>query len=855
MNKKILFGIMSLAALASCTTDDFESNSNSVAESSPIKFEVINNVAGTRAHMVGNSIVWDANDGDLFTLYHGGTLTVGDPILMNGYENATYTANAGEGAATLSTPSMIKAGSAIMVWPVDTTFYATTTAGRLTVKVPALQENIEKNIPYASDVVDIAPYTGNAAYNEAGLNRKYPIYMRPLASQLILHADYANTDAAIKELENDANPIDPITWKGVELITDAATAFTKEIGLKFTEATTADHTRWDDGQSNNAWSHVTDFYLDDVTPVNQLTSKCITDLESAKFLMLPQAAITVATETDGVKNAAVVVNTNYGKVYIAAPGVGASKYNATEIADAWYRYQAAGSDKDPQETETGTKKGGNDPDKNYVRYTSKVALGMAQVINAFSKNKTTKTGSIVKTEPTGAVGNRYVKVLLTHLDMSALHITSDKQLSDAARVWKALNLDDVTVYLDGDANGEFKISQTTIQTINDINGSITGATKSFKVKPCTDAGEECTDIVITGGGKLKDIAFIVDNATTKCNVVLNAGETWKWNIENKVGSVKVRAAAVTRFINKGTLVSDADATLKTLEPNGDQNNVPLRQDGTWNVNAGKIFVQFTVTNYDKGQVIILSDAEYRQDGTGHLFNNWASAKPSRFGGNDELIATVINKGVFATVNGGKINNYGLIKHADPAAKTYITTNQKGGNFNTQFAAGNKMGRIDLPFSNKDEDNISISGAAAQGFVSVTVSSDDAPEGGILNESSVGTFVNYMIVNGGVSKIAALPAQIKYVEIDDENDHEIAWSLPAAAPSASYLGLMVLSPVNIKLGTTIHIWDGITAGTGACYLGADMYVGGTFDKGAAGLPSWESYYGDTTGNFATKYVTY
>ena len=114
MNKKILFGIMSLAALASCTTDDFESNSNSAAESSPIKFEVINNVAGTRAHMDGNSIVWDANDGDLFTLYHGGTLTAGDPILMNGYENATYTASAGEGTATLSTPSMILPGGAIM---------------------------------------------------------------------------------------------------------------------------------------------------------------------------------------------------------------------------------------------------------------------------------------------------------------------------------------------------------------------------------------------------------------------------------------------------------------------------------------------------------------------------------------------------------------------------------------------------------------------------------------------------------------------------------------------------------------------------------------------------------------------
>ena len=846
MNKKILFGIMSLAALASCTTDDFESNSNSAAESSPIKFEVINNVAGTRAHMDRNSIVWDANDGDLFTLYHGGTLTASDPILMNGYENATYTASAGEGTATLSTPSMIKAGSAIMVWPVDTTFYASP-SGELTVKVPALQENIEKNIPYASDLVDIAAYTETAAYNTAGLNRKYPIYMRPLASQLILHADYANTDAAIKALENDANPIDPITWKGVELITGTATAFTTEIGLKFKAANSADNTRWDAGQPNNAWSHVTDFNLDDVHSVNQLTSKCITDLESAKFLMLPQADIAVANATDGVAAAAVVVNTNYGKVYIAANGVGDSKYTEGEIADAWYRYQAAGSAKDPQETETGTKKGGDGSDKNYVRYTSKVALGMAQVINAFSKNKTTKDGSIVKTEPTGAVGNRYVKVLLTHLDMSALHITSDKQLSDAARVWKALNLDDVTVYLDGDANKEFKISQTTIQTINDINGSIPAAAKSFKVKPCTDTGEECTDIVITGGGKLKDIAFIMDNATTKCNVVLNAGETWKWNIdENKVGSVKVRAAAVTRFINKGTLVSDATATLKTKDFDGTKNNVPLQNDNIWNIDGGILNVQFTVNN--NGTVNIAKGAQYRQDGNNRNFINNASDVPTRFGGDDSQIGVVNNKGVFATVNDAKIQNRGLINHDDVDAKTYITTNETtGAAFNTPFGSTNKKGMIILRWDNRFEDNVSVSAAAtAPGFVAVETANSGVgalTDAAFTTGGTLSTYVNYIMINGDVTEIQGLSDQFKYVEIHQAG--EVAWK---TGTTSTYTGLMVLSDVNIKLGTTVNVIG--TANNGATYLGADMYVGGLFTT-----TTYNGYYGNTSGNVASMYITY
>ena len=108
---------MSLAALTACTNDEFESQ-NVAQEASPVQFEVLNNDAVTRASMNGNKIVWNANDGDIFTLYHGGAG-------ITGYETAIYTAKANEGStATLTTPSMILAGGAVMVWPVDTTFRA-----------------------------------------------------------------------------------------------------------------------------------------------------------------------------------------------------------------------------------------------------------------------------------------------------------------------------------------------------------------------------------------------------------------------------------------------------------------------------------------------------------------------------------------------------------------------------------------------------------------------------------------------------------------------------------------------------------------------------------------------------------
>jgi hypothetical protein len=217
-----------------------------------------------------------------------------------------------------------------------------------------------------------------------------------------------------------------------------------------------------------------------------------------------------------------------------------------------------------------------------------------------------------------------------------------------------------------------------------------------------------------------------------------------------------------------------------------------------------------------------------------------------------MIGKVENKGVFATIGGADINNYGLIEHADKAAKTYITANQTlnangftaNADFGTAFnpaasGAGNKMGRINLPFSNKEEDNISVSAALAQGFVSVTVTTADAPSDGILNASVVGNKVNYVIVNGGIESIAAVATQVKYVEFNQPNT-EIEW----AVAEAGYDGLMVLSPVNIKLDTKVA--------AKVTYIGSEMYVGGTFNNPGT---NWAGYYGDTSGNVATKYITF
>lgn len=899
MNKKILFAAMSLAVLASCSTDDFQSQANLAEESGSVQFEVVNNNdAVTRASMGGTNgtkVIFSAADGDLFTLYHGG-------VSGTTYQNATYTASGSP--AVLSTPSMIQPGTALMVWPVDTTF--TNNGAAIAINIRADQKkDIENYIPHVSDVITIKPRTAAGKYNEAGYKRPYPVYMRPMGSQLTIKADYVGSETIEALYNGGANApaeggIDEIKVTSMELLTGGGTTpatsttkFTTKIPLTFTSITSGDANdlRWNTTAAtkvaNNNWTAVTGFGAPDATTaVDKLTTKClIANNGGAKFVVLPQAMIAAGV---GVDAGAVVVRTNYGKVIIAQGGDQGSQYTGTEAADAWYRVKNtaadAAADAIPGEETAGTTAETAGPATGKFKIKAQVKFGLKQFFEAIRTNThavSTTSPSPVETEPEGAAGTRYVKVLLKYLDMSDLHIDNDKWLRDAAYVWQAMGaLNNVVVYLDGDDNKEFEISQQTIAAINAINTAVAAGTgNTFKVKPCNVAGEVCDRIVITGGGNIPDLSFIEYNdidedgifdftdtdsdlifdiskgdvadgtgGTDKvADVVLKAGESWSWSAKTvaskKAIIVDATAPGVASIINEGTFTSNADATLaiyNNASPSTQVTTIPFVNDGTWSIAAGKtINVQLDVTNY--GTLTIPATAEYRQDGAGNDFTNEATDLPSRFGGDDDAIGLVDNSGVFANINGGHINNYGLIEHRIADAKTFITTNENGG---TGFTASfndpaNKIGRINLTWDNRAEDNVTVNNAAATGFVSVTVDGEVSTLG--TTAGALGAYVNYIIIKSGVTEINALATQYKYVEIADKNNTEIAWK---TGTTSAYTGLIVLSPVNITMGTSVT--------SQVTYLGANMYVGGTFNKTAT---NWNGYYGNTATNVATKYITF
>ena len=845
MNKKLLFAAMSLAALTACTDNDFESQKVAQQEATPVTFEVINNNdAFTRASMNGNKVAWSATDGDLFTLYHGAA-ALGD---VTGYQNATYTAGAAEGSpAVLTTPSMILQGAAIMVWPADTAFrYETEDGAKLMIKVPEKQPaDIENYIPYVSEQIMIGAYDGvKALPNTAGYQREYPIYMRPMASQLNLKTDYAGTDAAIAQLYEGGSAcpadggIEPISLTSVDLVADEGNAkLTQKIAVTFTDPTVAIKKQWDDAVKNNAWGKITDFDKTSVTQKEMLTTECIQGLDGCKFLILPLKA-----DLAGTEKSAVIVNTRYGKVIVAKNTFTNSKYSDDEIGDAWYRYVSATATIDALETKAAT--AGSD---GKFKTTADIAGGMKQTLNGFSAY--TATSGIVKGEPIGAAATRYVKVLLNHLDMSDLHIKTDKQLRDVAYVWNHLKVGNVTIKLDGDKDkGEIEISQKTIKLINDLNAAAAKeeTPRKLTVMPCDVAGEVCKTIVITGASdiqNIQDLTFILINGAAQADVALKADETWKWEGTTATAKQIKVGTGVKGIINRGTLVNAATATLAIYDIDNNQlTTVPFRNEGTWNITGGDLNVQFDVTNV--GTVNIAAGAEYHQDGAGNDFINDSETLPTRFlaAGKTEKIGLVNNSGVFASAHDGHINNYGLIEHLDNNAKTYIWANNDGGTgFSATFADDNRIGRINLPFSNKDEENVSIKNGAATGFVSVTVSTEaGAPNNGKLDLSSVGDYVNYCIIKGGVTEISKVSDKIKYVEFD-AGTTEIMWNVA----TATYDGLIVFSPVNVKRNTKITVSE-------SAYLKAKMYVGGetTLTKAKC-----NGYFGDTQANFDTMYLTY
>ena len=728
MKSKILFGaLLGSIALASCTADE-DLKSSPVSQESPIKFAVSletgNGITPLTRAEVTDKMKLNFQTGDLMSLFHGTTDASAD---FTGYQNAIYAGSAKDGEAfVFTTKSMVLEGEAIMVYPADTTFTNSGTAAP-NITIPADQNVKTKELmPYMSEILNIEAYDKDAAENTAGYGKKYDIVLKQVASTLSLTTVPSNTDKI------DKLGVSPLKVSKVEM--NAASTFTTGIAVKDAEGTPNKQSEYP------LWSGVSDVDLTTATKVGALSTTDITNNYNAVFTLLPSA------DDITVSGATIVINTNYGKVTLE---------DAT--GDIW--------------------------GKTSTTYDKTVSAGIQDVLrNTWIANTT--TGAIFNGEKTGGLFKRNIKADMAELDMDGLHITDQKHLLDALKVYDAIANDaTVTFYLDGDENGEFVMEAA--------------AAAAYEAR-VADANNNITFVLSTDLATKCDAVKFVSTAETEVPKVLAFGTStpvkfaglWKYSKDDKeftnIASLEVIETATMTMA--GTVAAASGTT-------------DITNNGTVNI-SGATTLKLNMTNNGKidipvGAELLINSATLTNDATAL----------------DEY-GQIDNAGSLGVQNttSGKINNYGYITQKNANAYTYVSTNAyASASFATAFSAtatNNKIGTIEL-FGTGNVNTV-IGASGEDGFIKVITNA------AAVTEDQVGTYANYVEITGACTACEDLPDNVKYVEV--KSSERVVWTTTTA---------FTLTGLIVDEGYSLNIPRGSEATSTTTYLKGRIYNAGTF----------------------------
>lgn len=800
MKKHLFMAALVTTAMVACTQEDFESTNASSGQVSPISFTVTTDMdAQTRAEFL-DSYAIHFERGDQMSLFHGigkTPITEIDKFAPSYVENAIYKANEdnGEDGLTFTTHSMVKPGAAIMVYPCDTTFQYLNDKG-LYVTIPTEQskENILGRIPLMSELLTIPEWkefdseTGEGS-TTAGYGRDYPITLKQVATVFTLNTNYGVSDAygIIKTLENNGE-IAPITIDKVTI--ESSANFNSKALVKYGDKTGDQGSNWpettDDGFE---WTHVSNVWTaagnsNEVKTVSSLSSTFIGDVSEnemgkVEFLLLPQEA--VADNDVANLTGKIAVDTYYGQVSYDED----AKIDGKNIMykDGW-------------------------DEEEYLN----VAAGLNEVVSYTTKTKT-GSGSTFYSEPVGVHVTRVLDVNLYDLDMSKVHIKTDKQLQDILKVYDALGFDEkyseinpLVLTVDGDKeNQEFRMSMESVRLLQ------SEAYRNIRIQPCQTSGEVCSEIVLYHDAEtdvVPSIKFVTRNAVS---LVLDKENNWTW--ENGV-----EYSYINTLINEGTL--NLDNGDEVLDSDGNQ-DISVLNEGTINV-SGLVRQQCSLNNF--GTINIAEGAEYRADGSGVVITNNATSAIA--------LGLIYNSGILATSNEGAINNYGYIENmlGTTGNMTYVTTNATGGaSFSNIWSESNKIGTIRLKTAG---DNISVSNATNQGFIQYVYT-------GTNYETPEVCKYNYLIVTDDIT-FSAEAKEVMYLEIQNTSKTDMpVVTNPQAERFLALTGFILKGYANLHENNKLV--------TEAAYIEGALYYGGLFcPTGQTGsLPKTQGvYFGDS-----------
>ena len=828
--KYLLGSLLGGALLAACTADDALDlkSASGVNPSAPVfvvSFDGEEEL-NTRAEMTETGKL-TFQKGDLMSLFHGesswGSLVGADNAIYKADDNSED-----DPALKFTTHSMVKGGHAVMVWPADTTFQSRT-AGSVNVRISLNQkldatkdQKNDKNYleyntwiktPYISEVLNIQGYGSYDAVNTAnstnteGYAREYQVKLKRIGSTLKLDVLRTNETDLTKIKRADGKDAKGITFKTVKIETADVNPFTSEIPVigengkptKYSNVTTSPYYIWQnvstvdvdnivDADNNIITNHI----------LNPAYEKANT-ISTAYFTLLPtNQAVAQEKDADVVQptfsKAKVTVDTYYGTIQEEGTAAGQNIHGGvTQVTDnaqvKWYKNYG--------KTAAGTTMAN-------IQRGYSVRGGLNEFLSVMYSAATDQTPDF-KGENIGHVGTRTLVVDMRTMIMNGLHIENEDQLLDVMAVYKEISQEQVIrLYLDGDKNGQFKMSQVTWKEVEKQMGG------RLVFIPCQQADHECDEIVLVADSKqsVPDLYFGKDTGADhpisiqdpKAVTVILEGD-WTYD-----GTEKLAGIDVLNVADESTLLLKNNqiyvAASHSVAPEA---NFCITNDGEVTVD-GDIKVGVNMINYNtvkigENQTLIMNQ---NQDKQPRIFINEGGQPTGSVRINNALIANSVkaeyggvveNAGWFGIEDRSesKIYNYGTAYLKNNDARLYITANATSATaYSSKYVGtfaeldkvdnGNKIGSIVLFDKTAGTSNVKVNESDLQGFIKLFL--EDQPTTPVnAQESDFGKIANYIVVGATTKTFKNSPAT---TEVDGGKVAYVEFAVTGAANEVQFV---------------------------------------------------------------------
>ena len=645
-------------------------------------------------------------------------------------------------------------------------------------------------------------------WNKAGIKQNYKLYAAMFSNQTGLDLTYVKnnpTFAAAKRIQG-ATDIDFTIAAGDAV--GAADIYEATVDLdgaakSFTYAPTASPNGVETNHSGTYWANKSNLqaaegftWTDDVitlTPADATNGLSTGDNGSKGWFWFNSLPVTAGTGAVG-SEVTPVFETTYGQVTVKKSYDPATAYTVGDCAYAFEQPHGGAVGYETEAKEWIKLTNADDLTKAKDKKTWELAGAHNTFINQYGNHK----------------GKYSVNVDFSKGVMNEMHIKDDGHLQQALKYYIASGkTEDVVLNLDGasDEDKTFKLSKISIALIQSIAGN------KVKVQACATHHNPVKIIITQEGSAGKTLVPNLNGVFAAATDVYLAGDgtTWTWSDKIKTGDV-VGKLTIDANVNSITNLGTLNVTTTNIELSEDK-ALANAKGATMNITEVTT-VKNALTNLGTINVGSASNTAAELRAYAIEITNDATAL-------DEY-GEINNYGVVGVTAGttpaGKFYNYGYITMIGNGAITLLSSNQTGGaTFGAEWAAGNKMGIVELPKGNATA-LVSVSNATNQGFIKYewTGKTYETPAGNVK--------YNTIIVSDDITFTAPVD-EIQYIEFAGTRTQVIN---PAAANLPNLKGIYVHPTKSIIIEKTniLDCKQGAFLGTGAT-----VYKGGEFLKNA------------------------